>query len=120
MSYFAALWLDHKKAYIYKFTEKGMEETSFDAEGKQPRTDQDDQKFYHSLTPMISDAKELFIMGPGVAKDEFKHHCEKHHHADLAKKIVGVKTMESHPTKVRMLEEANGFFKHLHMWTKNY
>jgi stalled ribosome rescue protein Dom34 len=118
--YSYALWLDHKKAYVYKFTEKGIEETSFNAVEKHPRTDQDDQKFYHSLTPMIKDANELLIMGPGVAKDEFKHHCENHHHANLAKKIVGVKTMESHPSKARMLEEANGFFKHLHMWTKNY
>jgi stalled ribosome rescue protein Dom34 len=119
MSYYA-LWLDHKQAFVYKFTEKGIEETSLIAESKHPKTDIDDQKFYHSLTPMLDDAKELFIMGPGVAKDEFKHHCEKHHHSKLAKNIVGVKTMESHPTKARMLEEANSFFKNLHLWTKNY
>jgi stalled ribosome rescue protein Dom34 len=119
MSYYA-LWLDHKQAYVYKFTEKGMEETTIKAESKHPKTDLDDEKFYHSLTPIFNDAKELMIMGPGVAKEEFKHHCEKHHHKDLAKHIVGIRTMESHPTKAKMLTEANDFFKHLHMWTKNY
>jgi stalled ribosome rescue protein Dom34 len=119
MSYYA-LWLDHKQAFVYKFTEKGIEESNFKAEYNQPATDQDNQKFYHSLTQLLNDAKELMIMGPGVAKDEFKHHCEKHHHANLSKHIVGVKTMESHPSKARILEEANSFFKHLHMWTKNY
>lgn len=119
MSYYA-LWLDHKNAYVYRFTEKGVEEKSFAAESKQPRTDKDDQKFYHSLTPLFNDAQELLIMGPGVAKDEFKHHCENHHHSGLAKKIVGCKTMESHPTSAKMLAEANAFFKQLHMWTKNY
>ena len=118
--FYYALWLDHKQAFLYKFTEKEIEESNYKADNHHPSTDSDNQKFYHSLTSHVNDAKELLIMGPGVAKDEFKHHCEKHHHANLAKNIVGVKTMESHPSKARMLEEANTIFKHLHMWTKNY
>ncbi len=115
-----ALWIDHQHAYVYKFTEKGVEEKTYKSDSNHSKTDDDHQKFYHSLTPLFNDAKELMIMGPGVAKNEFKHHCEKHHHANIAKHIIGVKSMESHPTKAKMLAEANDFFKHLHMWTKNY
>ncbi len=110
-----ALWLDHQYAYIYKFTANAVEEKTLKAHGHS-----DASKFYHSVAENVKDAEELMIMGPGVAKDEFKHHCELNHHGQLAKSIKGVRPMAGHPTKAMMIHEAKDFFKHLHMWTANY
>jgi stalled ribosome rescue protein Dom34 len=115
MSYYA-LWIDHKHAFIYKFDATGTTETMLEGHGHKTH----DDTFYHSVAHALQDAKELLVMGPGEAKSEFKHHCEKHHHPQLAKAIVGVKPMESHPTKAMMLDAAKEFFKHHHMFTKNY
>jgi len=110
-----ALWLDHQYAYIYKFTPTTVEEKTLKSHGHDDAT-----KFYHTVAQSVKDADELMIMGPGVAKDEFKHHCELGHHGQLAKAIKGVRPMAGHPTKAMMINEAKDFFKHLHMWTANY
>lgn len=120
MSYFA-LWIDHKHAFVYKFTAEGVEESKFESHlSKTDHEHHDASKWFHEVAGKLNGAEELMIMGPGVAKDEFKHHCEKHHHQNLAKAIVGLKAMESHPTKAMMLKSAHEFFKHLHTFTKNY
>lgn len=118
MSYYA-LWIDKKHAYVYKFTSEGVEETKCESHG-QHHDGTDSDKFYHEVASKLINAKELMVMGPGVAKDQFKHHCENHHHKNLANAIVGVKTMESHPTKAMMLAKAGDFFDNYHSWTKNY
>jgi stalled ribosome rescue protein Dom34 len=120
-----ALWVDHAHAFIYKYTANGVEETKIDSHIHADRVDNEAkhkmyEKFYHDLTGKMSDAQELMIMGPRTAKDEFKHHLDKHHHQKLAKVVVGVETMRSHPTTAMMREKAGDFFKEFHLWTKNY
>ncbi len=126
MSYFA-LWVDHKHAFIYKFDVNGVEETKYEAEQHEHHThnkndmkDKGHNKFYHMLCEKLYNAKEVFVMGPGTAKDEFKHHCEKHHHKNLFLAIKGMETMVSHPSKPMMLKKASEFFDSYHQWTKNY
>ena len=119
MSHYA-LWVDHQDAYVYKFGQQGIDEMKLKAPAHHSGSRQNYEEFYHEIANELGDAQELVVMGPGVAKDEFKHHCEKHHHDKLAKAIVGVRSMESHPTKAMIKEQAQDFFKHYHMWTKNY
>ena len=117
-----SVWLDHQHAYVYKFDATGMEEMTFKSDfyGGSKENHQADEKLFHKIAGKLVNADEVAIFGPGTAKDQFKHHCENHHHDKLAKAIVGVKAMEAHPTKAMMLKESSDFFKHLHMWTKNY
>lgn len=110
-----ALWLDHQYAYIYKFTATDVEERTLKAHPYDGST-----SFYHAVAEGLTDAEELMVMGPGVAKDEFKHHCESNHYGTVARAIRGVRPMAGHPTKAMMIHEAQDFFKHLHTWTANY
>lgn len=121
MSYYA-LWIDHHHAYVYKFNADGVEEMKMESEFKnhENQNHEKEEKFYHQVADKLGQAKELMIMGPGTAKDQFKHHCEKHHHKNLFSSIVGSETMQSHPTKAMMLQKASTFFKSYHQWTKNY
>lgn len=122
MSYYA-LWVTHGDATIFKFSLDGVDEKKFNADESHAQKDNKDkgyEKFYHKIATNLSDAKELMIMGPGVAKDEFRHHCENHHHQSLFKAIVGTQTFTSHPSKTEMLKKAGDFFKTYHQWTKNY
>lgn len=127
MSYYA-LWVTHNDATIFKFSTDGVDEKKLESGSGvshhtgNPRDNKDKghEEFYHKIAKSLGDAKELMIMGPGVAKDEFRHHCEKHHHAALAKAIIGTETFTSHPSKSEMLKKAGTFFKSYHQWTKNY
>jgi stalled ribosome rescue protein Dom34 len=118
MSYYA-LWVDKQNAYIYKFTSKEVEETQLHHHVGKEHSDKS-EFFFHEIAKKLVNAKELLIMGPGIAKDQFKHHCENHHHTNLSKAIVGVESMEAHPTKSMMLSKAQEFFKDYHTWTENY
>ncbi len=117
MSYYS-VWIDKQHAFIYEFTPTEVVETKLMAHGD--KDEAHTEKFYHSVAEKLTSANEVFLMGPGVAKDQFKHHCENHHHAKIAKAIVGVKPMEGHPTKAMMIGQAKEFFKSYHTWTKNY
>lgn len=127
MSYYA-LWVTHDAATIFKFSATGVDEKKVEAASSashhpgNPRDQKDKgyDAFYHKIAKDLTDAKEVMIMGPGVAKDEFRHHCEKHHHPNLAKAIVGTETFTSHPSKSEMLKKAKTFFKSYHQWTANY
>ncbi|MGZ3789291.1 MAG: hypothetical protein ACXVLQ_12255 [Bacteriovorax sp.] len=119
MSYYA-LWLDHQNAFIYEFTAQGVEEKKLQSHANVHEKNHVPDRFFHEIAEKLGGAEELMIMGPGVAKDQFKHHCENHRHNNLARAIVGVKTMEAHPTKAMMLDKAHEFFKNYHLWTKNY
>lgn len=127
MSYYA-LWIDHHHAFVYKYTAQGVEESKLEAahhanhhtHSAGDMKHKEHEKFFHQVATKLADAEELMIMGPGVAKDEFKHHCENHQHHQISKSIVGVQPMAAHPTKAMMLEKAKDFFKSYHLWTKNY
>jgi stalled ribosome rescue protein Dom34 len=117
MAYYS-LWIDKEHAFVYEFTADGVNEIKVKSHG--PNDQAHTEKFFHEVASKLNGAKELMVMGPGVAKDQFKHHCENHHHQALAKAIVGIKPMEAHPTKAMMLKSAGEFFKSYHNWTKNY
>ncbi len=117
MSYFS-VWIDKEHAFIYEFDANGVKESKMQAHGAKDQVHT--EKFFHEVAQKLSNAKELMIMGPGVAKDQFKHHLESHHHQNIAKAVVGVKPMEAHPTKAMMMKSASEFFKSYHQWTANY
>ncbi len=68
------------------------------------------EKFFHNIAESIYDASEILLIGPGLAKDHFKSHLERHHHGDLAKKIVGMKTMDL-VSDAQLLAYSREFFK---------
>jgi stalled ribosome rescue protein Dom34 len=116
-----ALWIDHAHAYVYKFQDGVVEETKFHASEMSIPEEKighdnkfnDHNHFYHHIAENLKDVHKLLVMGPGIAKNEFKHHCEKHHHTKLANEIIGLEPMESHPTKMMIIHAAQKYFKNL-------
>lgn len=113
-----ALWITHEMATIYKFTPTGFEERQVHQDGYidhhngnlNDRKDKRYEHFYHKIAGELKDANGLFVMGPGVAKLEFCHHCLEHHHDEISKAITHVKTMSTHPSKNEILKEAENYF----------
>jgi stalled ribosome rescue protein Dom34 len=114
------IWIDHHEAKIFKFGAEDMIESTVKHKAHDGHVNKNDlQAFYHSVVSAVNDATEIFIMGPGTAKDEFKHHCEKHD-PKIAKNIVGTQVVKDHPRTSQVVEITRKFFAHHHQWTKNY
>lgn len=110
-----AIWIDHHKATIFTFTANGIEEKSIEAAEK--KLDKEHQKkFYHQVATALGGAEKIVVLGPGMAKDEFKNHCENHNHKRIFNAIVGIETMKDHPTKAELMKKADTFFSKYFQW----
>lgn len=113
------LWIDHQHAYIFEFDANKIIEKEFLKKLDTEVTDsarifthekEHQKQFYHLLAIELGEPDQLLILGPGVAKDEFRHHCELHHHEKLAKKVIASIPMKSHPRKSQILKVSQEYF----------
>ena len=113
----AVIWLDHDEAKIYRL-KPGQVETEHlknkqhlhHSGHDQDKARRDSNKFFHEVAKNLDGMSEILVMGPGQAKQEFVHHLEKHNHANLAQKIVGIESTDR-LSENRILERARVFFK---------
>lgn len=108
------VWIDHDHAYIFNYTAEEIKESEIKGDGGKDH--EHIKKFFHKVADAVGKPNQLLVVGPGTAKNEFKHHCENHHHADLAKSIVGVETMKDHPRKSEILDVSRKFFDRHFRW----
>ena len=110
------IWIDSEHAKLFKFLPGGKTENHtvkshhHDHHTANPRDSKGGHDaFFHDVANHLKDANELLIVGPGLGKEHFKSHLEKHHHGDLLKKVVGTLAMD-HPTDHQIVAEARKFF----------
>lgn len=110
------IWLDSHHAKLFKMSPGGATESKMDKSEIKHHTPQDvgnhkdSGKFFEEVVGKLRDASEILLVGPGEARKHFKTHLESHHHAELAKKIVGNEAMD-HPHDAQILAHARKFFK---------
>ncbi len=111
------IWLDHNEAEIFHLSAKGSQKENLKKNTHahsnshvDARERQENEQFFHEIATKLKDAEEILIMGPGLAKNHLKTHFEKHHHAQLAAKIVGIESIDR-MTENQVLEKARSFFK---------
>lgn len=111
------VWIDQEHAKIFKFLPGGKTENqSVKRHTHEHHTapDQNHQKghdaFYHDVAGHLKGAQEVLLVGPGLGKDHFKTHLEKHHHAELLKSVIGTVSMD-HPTDPQIVAEARKVFR---------
>jgi stalled ribosome rescue protein Dom34 len=113
----AVVWLTHAEASIFRLS-AGAKPVGYRMEAQtrghhlssDQNKHQDVEKFFHEIATQLDGTTELLLIGPGTAKTEFRHHLEKHHHAKLAKAVVGVENAD-HPTEPQILALSRKFFK---------
>lgn len=96
------VWINHDEARLFKFT-PGKEEdrhlkNKHHMNHHLNHQDQEKQnelkKYYKEVAESVKDATEILLMGPGMAKTEFKHYLDDHYKTSLAKKVIGVETSD--------------------------
>ena len=111
------VWLDSEKAQIFALTTEGIEKSNLEKSGmnhhsherKDHTNDSNLEHFYRDLAAKLSDAEQLLLTGPGLAKKHFTNYLESHA-ATLSKKVVGVENSD-HPTDNQILASGREFFK---------
>lgn len=111
----SAVWVDHHRAYVFDYLPDGIHERKLEAKKEERVNKEHLKKFYHDLANSMQGSDCVFVMGPGMAKDEFKNHCIDHHPA-LGKAIVGMETVKDHASQDEMLKASNAFFKKYSNW----
>ncbi len=115
----AIVWLDTKHAKIFEFTETtkeahGVARKEHHTQHHSGGADQElEKKYYQALSLDLSGYKEIMLVGPGLGKDHFKKYLEEHN-KDLAKKIIGIETVD-HPSENELIALAKKFFKAHHI-----
>lgn len=74
----------------------------------------DSEHFFHQVATHLVGATHLLLLGHGLGKEHFKHHLEKHHHADLAGVVLAVETVD-HPTDAQVVARAREVFRKHHL-----
>lgn len=109
----AVVWIDHRAAKIFRMSPGAPEIDMVKREGEtgsSAHAKATEEKYFHELAQHLNTAKQILIIGPGNAKQEFMSHLEKHHHQAIAKNVVGVETVD-HPSENQILEHARTFFR---------
>ena len=116
-----AVWLASDEAKIFKFNIDGVQLHHMRASGKKhpaetqgrnhPKEGGDADRFFHEVAEFLIRDKgdRWLVMGPGLAKNHFQSHIDRHH-APNAKKIVGVEAMDK-STDGEIKNFAQDFFK---------
>jgi stalled ribosome rescue protein Dom34 len=116
----AIVWLDHREARIASFSfgsSRVIEVHSHNPERRMHRKGGeigsgkalDDHHFFDEIAESLEDIHEVLIAGPSNAKTAFETYV-RDRHVDLAKRIVGVETLD-HPTDGELLAHARKSFK---------
>jgi stalled ribosome rescue protein Dom34 len=101
MSYYV-LWIDHDHAKIFNFSPDGEKVTHMNnTHHMNHHTNHQDQekleqqkKFYKEIEENLHGSSGLLVVGPDMAKKDFKRYLEEHHDQPMAKSIVGMETLD--------------------------
>ena len=112
------VWIDSNHAKFFELHPTGVEEKTMKRHEirhhtgveKEQNNHKNAEKFFHEVVEKLSNAHEILIVGPGEAKVHFKAHLESHHHDQIAKKVVGLETVD-HPTDGQIVALGKKFFK---------
>ncbi len=111
------VWIEHDHAKIFRYSQKPLTKKEINNENtRNHHTGHFEQekrnnlkKYYHEVAKNLNGADEILLIGPGLAKTEFKNHLD-HDHEHLAKKVVGVETLDK-STEGEIQNVAKKFFQ---------
>lgn len=109
----STVWIDHHKAIILDYKNNGIQQRELIAHGQ--KSQEHLRKFYHEVADSLKSTNCMLLAGPGMAKEEFRNHCEDHH-PKLAKAIVEVKNMKDHPSDEEIEKFSHDFFNRYSNW----
>jgi stalled ribosome rescue protein Dom34 len=112
-TFHAVVWLDHREAHVLMFDRKHVELESIKSRShhKHQGIPHESNVFFDDVSKALIGTHEVLLTGPGTARNEFRHWCEKHH-LPLSNIIVD-SIASDHPTDAQVVAMARQYFKKL-------
>jgi stalled ribosome rescue protein Dom34 len=118
--YHSIVWIDHHKAVIWNFTDDAQTKSVVKAHDQHEHTHlrkaphgghraPHDLEFFDDVAKVLEGVREILVIGPAQAKDEFVEVLRKKH-PQIASKIVGVESAD-HPSDSELLAYARKHFR---------
>lgn len=113
----AVVWIDHREARVFHFSPTDAEKIVLHPEHPAKHIHHkavgsghaaEDHAFLQAVAQSIADAGAILVAGPANAKTELVKHIGLHD-PQLAKKIVGVETVD-HPSDAQLVAHARQHF----------
>lgn len=108
------VWMDSAKAHVFELNLKGIKTSEIKKEDIAHRGS---EPLFSEICKSLHDCDKLLIMGPGLAKNQFKSYLSEHFTHSLAKHLVGVETCD-HPTDNQILAISRKFFVHYDLFNE--
>ncbi len=112
-----AVWIDSTHAKVFKFSQEQMERKAFESHTPNHHTHPVDsrdieireRKLFQQVADELTSARQILILGPGIAKHHFQNFLNEHQPI-LSRKVVGCETVGD-PTDPQIAAQAMKFFK---------
>lgn len=111
----AIVWLDQAEAHVIHFTREDSETDVIKTSSQHQKSGvvsnnraEPDHTYMDEVIAVLTDARQILVVGPGMEKLAFMRHMAKSH-AATADKVVSVETVD-HPTDVQLLTYARKYF----------
>lgn len=121
------VWIEHDHAKIFKYSPQTS--TKIEIKNKhlgnhhtghyEQEQRNNLKKYYHEVAENLKEAQKILLVGPGMAKSEFRKHLEAHDHIHLSKNVIGVETMDK-STEGEIKNWQNGFFNSIIFSIRNF
>lgn len=114
-----AILIDSAHARVFTFSGGEVTHHAYDRHEPEHHTGhshdhaKDSEHFYHQVATHLSGATHLLVLGHGLGKEHFNGHLEQHH-ADLAKTVLAVETVD-HPSDAQVVAHAREVFARHHI-----
>ena len=114
------IWLEKYDAKIFELSPNGIDKCKISHKGPwhENSSKVDEVRFYEQLIQALQKypSSEWYVMGPGLAKDHFKHYLEKHYPL-LDGRVKGCAKKDI-LTDEQIIQEGARFFRHEHLFVR--
>ena len=119
-NYHSIVWIDHHKAVVWNFTEDAQTKSVVKAHDQHEHTHirksphgghktADDIEFFDDVATVLAGVREILVIGPAQAKEEFVAFLHRKH-PQIGSLVVAVESAD-HPTDSELLAYARKHFK---------
>ena len=110
-TFHAIVWMDHTEAHAVMFDREHMEAQRIQSRSHHKHQGKSDDlaSFFANIAQALQGSHEVLLVGPGLARNQFRDWC-KTHQAAVAAKIVD-SIAADHPSDAQLVALAHQYFK---------
>ncbi|MEO7400232.1 MAG: hypothetical protein ABIV07_05615 [Polaromonas sp.] len=110
-TFHTVVWMDHSQAHVLMFDREHMQTQRIKSRShhRHQGKDDDNSAFFAAIATALAGTHEVLLVGPGLARNQFREWCG-HHKSAVAGMIVD-SVASDHPSDAQLVALARQYFK---------